>query len=243
MNTEDTAQENKFPQADWREKVSLSAQVLKLSTISFWKYLSRVFIILLIGIGINIIFFVFLQNKIEYQLSHSVWGNLIAVVSVIVFFFVSPFLYFLAAHYNALQSIVYYIAHHFKTGIFEYFVDKLFAYAYHQPNIKAQLENGKIEDFFNITIPEYLQKLENMNGTLKRVFKRFTKNIDLLALFNEARQKLGGELNLESLKKYVASQAAEKVPLPLISKPTWLWVLLIVLLNTLLFVAGLLLLA
>lgn len=235
--------EPKFAPQSWREKMGYSAQILKIITTAAWRYSSRLVAVILLGILVNIVFFIFLQNKIDHQLYQAGQAPMIAVAMIICFFVLFPFLYIVVAHKHALQSVVYYIANYFKTGVFEYFIEKSFEYAYKQPAIKAQLENNKIEDFFNITLPEYLEKLEGMNGTLKRVFKRFTKNIDLRAIIQEARENLGSEITLKSFEAYVSQKAAEQVPLPLLSKPSWAWVTAVIVFNILTFAAALILLS
>ncbi|GAB4127844.1 MAG: hypothetical protein OHK0045_17490 [Raineya sp.] len=235
--------EPKFAPQSWKEKVGYSAQILKIITATAWRYGSRLVGVIVIGISVNIIFFIFLHNKIDYQLNQAGQSTLIAIGLIVCFFVFFPFLYIVVAHRHALQSVVYYIANYFKKGIFEYFIEKAFAYAYKQPAIKAQLENNKVEDFFNITLPEYLEKLEGMNPTLKRVFKRFTKGIDLLGIIKEAQEALGGEITLKNFEEYVSQKAAEKIPVPLLSKPSWAWVMTVMVLNILVFAGALILLS
>ena len=235
--------EPKFAPQSWKEKMGYSAQILKVITAAAWRYGSRLVGVVVLGTLVNIIFFIFLQNKIDYQLGQAGQAALIAVAMIVCFFVVFPFLYILVAHKHALQSVVYYIANHFKTGIFEYFIEKAFEYAYKQPTIKAQLENNKVEDFFNITLPEYLEKLEGMNATLKRVFKRFTKGIDFLGIIKEAKETLGGEITLKNFEAYVSQKAAEKIPIPLLSKPSWAGVMAVMVFNILVFAAALILLS
>ncbi|MFN3317030.1 MAG: hypothetical protein ACK40K_09480 [Raineya sp.] len=244
MSQQETPQEQpekiepKFAPQSWKEKLGYSAQILKIITAAAWRYSSRLVGVILIGTLVNIVFFIFLHNKIDHQLNQAGQATLIAVAMIVCFFVIFPFLYIIVAHKHALQSVVYFIANHFKTGVFEYFIEKAFAYAYKQPAIKAQLENNKVEDFFNITLPEYLEKLEGMNATLKRVFKRFTKNIDFLAIIKEAKETLGGEITLKNFEEYVSQKAAEQVPLPLLSKPNWAWVMAVMVFNILVFAAA-----
>jgi hypothetical protein len=235
--------EAKFAPQSWKEKIGYSAQILKVITAAAWRYGSRLVGVVVLGTLVNIIFFIFLQNKIEHQLYQTGQATLIAVAMIVCFFVLFPFLYIVVAHKHALQSVVYYIANHFKTGIFEYFIEKSFEYAYKQPAIKAQLENNKVEDFLNLTLPEYLEKLEGMNGTLKRVFKRFTKNIDFLQIIKDAKETLGGEITLKNFENYVSQKAAEQVPLPLVSRPSWAWVVVVMVFNILVFAAALILLS
>jgi hypothetical protein len=226
---------SKFAPTSWKDKLAGSANILKVTTATAWKYISRLLGVFLLGLIVNVIFFIFLQSKIDYHLGQTGLASLGAIGAILCLFVIFPLLYFLVAHKHALQSVVYHIGNYFKTGIFEYFIDRLFEYAYKQPNIKAQLENNKIDDFFSITIPEYLQRLNNMNGTLKKVFRRFTENIDILAIFDNAKTELGENIALESLKSYVAQKAAEKIPLPLLSKPSWAWVITVMFINILFF--------
>lgn len=235
--------EPKFAPHSWKEKVGYSAQILKIIAVAAWHYTSRLIGVILLGTAINIIFFIFLHNKIDYQLGKTGEVTLIAIGMIACFFVLFPLLYVVVAHKHALQSVVYYIAKHFKTGIFEYFLEKAFEYAYKQPAIKAQLENNKIEDFFNITLPEYLEKLEGMNRTLKRVFKRFTKNINFLGIIKEAKENLGGAITLKNFETYVSQKAAEKIPVPLLSKPNWGWVVAVIVLNILVFATAFILLS
>lgn len=240
---EEEKQVSKFAPSNWKDKLGGSANILKITTGTAWKYVSRLFLVFMLGIIVNIIFFIFLQNKIDHQLNQAGIGSLFAIGAIVCLFVVFPALYFFVAHKHALQSVIYYIGNHFKKGIFEYFIDKLFDYAYKKPAIKAQLENDKTDDFFSTTVPEYLGRLENMNGTLKRVFKKFTGNIDLLGLFSSAQNELGGNLSLDNLKNYVAEKAAEKVPIPMLSKPSWAWVITVMFINILFFATCLIFLA
>lgn len=235
--------EPKFAPHSWKEKIGYSAQILKVVTTAAWRYSSRLIGGIFLGTLVNIIFFIFLHNKIDYQLNQAGQATLIAVAMIFCFFVVFPFLYILVAHKHALQSVVYYIANHFKTGIFEYFIEKAFAYAYKQPAIKAQLENNKIEDFLNITLPDYLEKLDGMNSTLKRVFKRFTRNIDFLEIIKDAQETLGGEITLKNFEAYVSQKAAEKIPVSLLSKPSWAGMMAVMVFNILVFAAALILLS
>lgn len=249
MNEQENPQEQpekiepKFAPQSWKEKMGYSAQILKIITTAAWRYGSRLVGVIFIGTLVNIVFFIFLHNKIDYQLNQAGQATLIAVGLIICFFVLFPFLYILVAHKHALQSVVYYIANYFKTGIFEYFIEKAFAYAYKQPAIKAQLENNKVEDFFNITLPEYLEKLEGMNATLKRVFKRFIKDIDFLGIIKEAKETLGGEITLKNFEEFVSQKAAAQIPVPLLSKPSWAWVMAVMVFNVLVFAAALILLS
>jgi len=228
---------SKFAPSNWKEKLGGSANILKLTTVTAWKYISRLIGVLLLGVIVNIIFFVFLQNKIDYQLSQPGAGSLLAIGAILLLFVGFPAAYFLMAHKHALQSVIYHIGKNFKKGIFEYLVNKVFDYAFKKPAIKAQLENDKVDDFFDSVVPEYLQKLEGMNGTLKRVLKKFTGNIDLLAIFGSARNELGENVNMDNLKTYIADKAAEKIPLPMISKPSWAGVMVVMFTNILFFSA------
>jgi hypothetical protein len=241
--SENEKQESKFAPSNWKDKLGGSANILKITTGSAWRYISRLMGVFLLGLIVNIIFFVFLQNKIDYQLGKGGGGSLLAIGAITFLFVAFPAAYFFIGHKQALQSVIYYIGNHFKKGIFEYFIDKLFDFAYKKPAIKAQLENDKTDDFFSTTVPEYLERLENMNGTLKRAFKKFTGNIDILGLFSSAQTELGGSLNLDNLKNYVSEKAAEKIPIPMLSKPSWAWTIAVMFVNILFFAACLIFLA
>ncbi|MCS6795692.1 MAG: hypothetical protein NZ516_07005 [Raineya sp.] len=223
--------EKHFSAPSWKDKINLTGQTWKMLTGIIWRYASRWAFIFFIGIVLNIGFFIMLHSKIDFFLGRSTAQTILGIGSIIFFFILAPIAYFWFANKYALQSVLYFVGNHLKETIFSYFVSKAFEYAYKQPAIKAQLENNKIEDFINITLPEYLQKLQGMNGVLRKLFKRFSGNMDLVAIFKEAQESLGGEINMKNLEHYVAQKAAEKIPLRLLSPPNKWWVLALILLN------------
>lgn len=222
---------NSFSAPSWKEKMSLTGQAWKMVTGVAWRYVSRFLLICLIGTLLNISLFILLHSKIDFVLGRSATETLFGVGSIIFFFILAPIAYIWIANKHALQSVLYFVGNHLKETIFEYFVHKAFEYAHKQPAIKAQLENGKIEDFINITLPEYLQKLQGMNGVLRKIFKKFSGDIDLLAIFKEAKENLGEEINLKNLEHYVVQKASAQIPVPLLSAPNWWWIFAVVLLN------------
>ncbi len=223
--------ENPFSALSWKEKISFTRQTWKMLTGVAWQYVSRLLLIFLIGTSLNIGLFILLHNKIDFVLGRSTKETLLGVGSIIFFFLLAPMVYIWIANKHALQSVLHFVGNHLKETIFEYFVHKAFAYAYKQPAIKAQLENGKIEDFINITLPEYLQNLQGMNSLLRRVFKNLSVGIDLHGIFKEAKENLGGEINLKNLEHYVAQRAAAQIPISILFAPSWLRIFAIVLLN------------
>ncbi|PKQ70606.1 hypothetical protein [Raineya orbicola] len=227
--TENT--EKSFSAPSWNEKMSLAGQAWKMVTGIAWRYISRLILICLIGTALNISLFVLLHSKIDFVLGRSTTEMFLGIGAIVFFFVLAPAAYIWIANKHALQSVLYFVGNHLKETIFEYFVHKAFEYAFKQPAIKSQLENGKIDDFINITLPEYLQKLQGMNGVLRKIFKKFSGNIDLVSAFKEAKENLGGEINLKNLEHYVAQKASNQIPVPLLSAPNWWWVLAIILLN------------
>lgn len=226
------AESNSFLASSWQEKFQLVGKTWKMLTGIAWRYTSRWTGIVVTGILMNVAFFILLHNEIDFLLGQSFSGKVMSIGISIFFFIIAPIAYGWVANRYALQSVLYFVGRHLKISIFEYFFSKALEYAQKNPVIKAQLENNKIDDFIQVLLPEYMSNLSGMNRTLQKILRKLMQHIDLVAIFQEAKEQLGNELTPQRLQTFIAQKAATQIPAKLTAAPNIWWLLGLILFNS-----------
>jgi hypothetical protein len=216
----------------FKERISLSASILGTATRAFWIFIWNFLWVFLFGISLNIGLYIFSSQEVNgLTNSAEIIKNLIGYVTMLGYFVIFPIIFFLLAQRQGIKSAVASVANKSKELILSYFVDKFFDFVQKNPDLRDKLTPEKIDTLLQVTLPKYLKNLDNMQGILKRVFKKFTRKIDFQKIMIQAKEHLGDQLTLETLKEYIVTKTSEKIPVPLLSPPSLSWIFMATLVN------------